>query len=52
MKACGGPTTTDYLGVYAKVQHDYFTGLFGSATQLAGHVVMRLEPIPAAQGCQ
>lgn len=52
MKACGGPTTTDYLGVYVRVKHDYFTGLFGSSRRLTDHSVLRLEPLPAAQGCQ
>jgi len=52
MKACGAPTNTDYLGVYVRVRHDYFTGLFGSSRTLTDHTVLRLEPLPAAQGCQ
>jgi hypothetical protein len=50
-KACGGPTTTDYLGVYVRIQHAYFTGLFGSARSLRSTSVLRLEPLPSAQGC-
>jgi hypothetical protein len=52
MKACGAATNTDYLGVYVRVRHDYFTGLFGSSRTLTDHTVLRLEPLPAAQGCQ
>jgi hypothetical protein len=52
MKACGSVGHTDYLGVYVRIRHDYFTGLFGSSTAIKDFTVMRLEPLPAAQGCE
>jgi Flp pilus assembly protein TadG len=42
--ACTMPL--DQLGVWVKVKHDLFTGLFGDSMTLTDHTVMRLEPQP------
>jgi hypothetical protein len=44
MNACTMPL--DQLGVWVKVRHDLFTGLFGKTMTLTDHTVMRLEPQP------
>jgi hypothetical protein len=36
----------DYVGVWIRANHDYFTGLFGSAMTLTDQTVMRIEPVP------
>ena len=36
----------DYVGVWIKAEHEYFTGLFGSAKTLTDQTVMRIEPVP------
>ena len=50
--ACGDADHTDYLGVYVRTQHYFITGLFGRSVELKDHTVMRLEPIPSANGCR
>lgn len=42
--------SVDSIGVYVLVQHKFITGLFGNEKGLAGHTVMRLEPVPS-QSC-
>jgi hypothetical protein len=34
-----------------KATHKMLTGLFGSASTLTDHTVMRLEPVPSGQAC-
>jgi hypothetical protein len=41
----------DAVGVYVKTRYTFFTGLFGSGMDLTSKTVMRLEPVPIAQGC-
>ena len=48
--ACAG--TSDSVGIYLKVNHQFVTQLFGATVTLTDHTVMRLEPKPAFQGCR
>ncbi len=45
----GGPP--DRIGVYIKFRHDAVTGLVFDHFTIQEHVVMRLEPLPATNGC-
>jgi hypothetical protein len=38
----------DELGVYVKINHKFFTGLFGASVTLADHSVFRFEPVPSS----
>jgi hypothetical protein len=52
--ACLGAGTHQYpdaVGVYVKTRYTFFTGLFGDGMDLTAKTVMRLEPVPIAQGC-
>jgi len=40
--ASGGPP--DYIGVYIKVVHTYYTGFFGSAVTLTDQAIIQIEP--------
>jgi TadE-like protein len=41
----------DAVGVWVKTRYTFFTGLFGNGMDLTSRTVMRLEPVPTAQGC-
>lgn len=41
-QANGGPP--DYIGVYVKLQHKYYTRLFGTSADLTGQTVIQIEP--------
>ncbi len=47
--ACAG--TSDSVGVYLKVNHEFVTQLFGSTVTLTDHTVMRLEPRSSVSAC-
>jgi hypothetical protein len=36
----------DYVGIWIKANHDYFTGFFGSSRTFSDQTVMRIEPVP------
>ncbi len=38
----------DELGVYVKINHKFFTVLFGSSVTLTDHSVFRFEPVPTS----
>ena len=40
--ASGGPP--DYIGVYVKVIHQYYTGFFGSTVTLTDQAIIQIEP--------
>lgn len=35
------------IGVYVQTKHNYITGMLGQSRTVAGHTVMRLEPVPS-----
>jgi hypothetical protein len=41
----------DAVGVFVKTRYKFFTGLFGTGMDLTSKTIMRLEPVPTAQGC-
>jgi hypothetical protein len=47
--ACIG--TSDAVGVYLKVDHDFLTGFFPPDMTITDHTVMNFEPIPVLSGC-
>jgi Flp pilus assembly protein TadG len=48
--ACAG--TSDAVGVYLKVDHEFITGFIAPNRVLTDHTVMNLEPVPVFQGCK
>ena len=40
--ASGGPP--DFIGVYVKVVHQYYTGFFGSSVTLTDQAIIQIEP--------
>jgi hypothetical protein len=40
-----GPTvTTDFVGIYVKAVHDYYTGVLGATLTLSDHSIHLIEP--------
>ena len=39
-----GNATTDYVGIYVKALHNYYTGLFGSAVTVTDQSIGKIEP--------
>jgi hypothetical protein len=38
----------DQIGVFVKMDHKFFTGLFGPSITLTDHAVFRFEPVPTS----
>jgi Flp pilus assembly protein TadG len=48
--ACAG--TSDAVGIYLKVDHQFITAFIAPSRELTDHTVMNLEPVPVFQGCK